>query len=139
MDNAVQGERPGRGATTEVHLETDPEGFRGTVRITPAVLIQLIDLTVQGIDGFAGLRNHDLDGNDVGTGKRFSNGKIAVTVEGDQIAVALGCAITRDGNVDTFSADVRRAIGFAVGNMLNMTVKSVDLIIQDVESAHSGS
>ncbi|HYI25048.1 MAG TPA: Asp23/Gls24 family envelope stress response protein [Thermomicrobiales bacterium] len=136
MDNGARIDRPGHGAATDVQLGTasgQPARFGGTVRIAPAVLIQLIDLTLLGVEGFSGLRNHDARPVPDGVpGKQFSNGKIAVTVDGDQIAVSIGCSIDRNANVVSFSAAVQRAIGFAVGNMLNMTVKSVDLIIQDV-------
>jgi uncharacterized alkaline shock family protein YloU len=143
MDGNDRQERPGHGAATEVTLGgTAGEGgeFRGTVRVAPAVLIELIDLTMQGISGFAGLRNHGAGPEpDGGTARRFSNGKIAVTVDGDRIAVAVGCAIVRGTNVAEFTSAVQRAIGFAAGNMLNMTVQTVDLMIQEVTAASSAT
>jgi uncharacterized alkaline shock family protein YloU len=131
MCSMLRNDRPEGGAATEVALTGhDAAGFHGTVRIAPAVLLQLVDLTMAGLDGFAGLRDHDPE-PDPGA-RRFSNGKIAVTVDGDQISVSVGCAISRNTNVAEFSRSAQKAIGFAVGNMLNMTVKSVDLTIQDV-------
>lgn len=141
MSSALRGERPEGHAAADVDLDGRDGAARlhGTVRIAPAVLIELIDLTLAEIDGFAGLRNHDTDPDPGETGRRFSNGRIAVTVDGDRIAVAVGCAIVRGTKVAEFSQTVQQAIGFAVGNMLNMTVKSVDLIIQDVSPVRGSS
>jgi uncharacterized alkaline shock family protein YloU len=130
----LRNDRPDGSAATDVALSgaDGGEGFHGTVRIAPAVLLQLVELTMAGLDGFAGLRDHDLDLDSVPAGRRFSNGKIAVSIDGDQIGVEVGCAISRNTNVTEFSRSAQEAIGFAVGNMLNMTVKSVDLTIRDV-------
>jgi len=134
MCSMLRNDRPDDRVATGVALtgQDGAAGFHGTVRIAPAVLLQLVDLTMAGLDGFAGLRDHDPDQASEPAGRRFSNGKIAVTVDGDQIGVAVGCAIAHDTNVAEFSRLAQEAIGFAVGNMLNMTVKSVDLTIQDV-------
>jgi uncharacterized alkaline shock family protein YloU len=130
---------PSKGAVTEVHLDAVGGGattVRGTVRIAPAVLIELVELTIGGIEGVAGLRTHAADKGNVPEGARmFDNGKIAVTVSGDQIAVAIGCAIARGTNVSELSAAIQQAIGFAVGNMLGMTVRAVDIHIQDIVAA----
>jgi uncharacterized alkaline shock family protein YloU len=137
----LRNDRPDDGAATGVALtgQDGAAGFHGTVRIAPTVLLQLVDLTMAGVDGFAGLRDHDTDQNAGLAGRRFSNGKIAVTVDGDQIGVEVGCAIAHDTNVAVFSRLAQEAIGFAVGNMLNMTVKSVDLTIQDVAPDRNSS
>lgn len=130
---------PARGAAAEVHLESASAGapsILGTVRIAPAVLIELIELTLQQVDGVAGLRNHDLRKPDRAAGARtFDNGKIAVTVDGDQITAAIGCAIRRGTNVTELSAAIQQAVGLAAGNMLGMTVLAVDIHIQDIVSA----
>jgi uncharacterized alkaline shock family protein YloU len=69
----------------------------------------------------------------------FDNGKIAVTVSGDQITVAIGCAIDRGANVSELGAAIQQAIGFAVGTMLGMTVRAVDIQIQDIVAAPTTS
>jgi uncharacterized alkaline shock family protein YloU len=125
-----------KGAATDVHVDASGSGttaVRGTVRIAPAVLIELVELTIRGIEGVAGLRSHAAEKGDVPDGARmFDNGKIAVTVSGDQISVAVGCAIARGTNVSELSAQCQQAIGFAVGNMLGMTVRAVDIHIQEI-------
>lgn len=107
---------------------------RGTVRIAPAVLIELIELTVQGIDGAAGLRSRrdKRPTTTTDASRTWDNGKIAVTVNGDQIDAAIAFAIHRGTNVSEFSADVQQRIGFAVGNMLGMTVRTVDVYIEEI-------
>ena len=134
---------PSKGAATEVHVDVTGSGtttVRGTVRIAPAVLIELVELTLGGIDGVAGLRSHATVKGDIPEGARmFDNGKIAVTVSGDQITVAIGCAIVRGTNVSGLSAAIQKAIGFAVGNMLGMTVQTVDIHIQDIVAAPATS
>lgn len=120
------------GASAEV--STGGTAFRGTVRIAPAVLIELIELTVHGIDGVAGLRTRR-DKRPVppsSSSRTFDNGKIAVTVNGDQIDAAVAFAIQRGTNVSEFSAEVQKRIGFAVGNILGMTVRSVDVYIEEI-------
>jgi uncharacterized alkaline shock family protein YloU len=106
------------------------------VRIAPAVLIELIELTVQDIDGVAGLRNRrqKLAGPTDQGARSFDNGKIAVTVNGDQIDAAIAFAIQRGANVSALSTEVQKRIGFAVGNMLGMTVRTVDISIEEIIS-----
>lgn len=120
------------GASAEVRAGSSP--VRGTVRIAPAVLIELIELTVDGIDGVAGLRSRrdkrPIPGAD--GARTFDNGKVAVTVNGDQIDAAIAFAIARGTNVSEFSAEVQKRIGFAVGNMLGMTVRTVDVYIEEI-------
>lgn len=111
-----------------------PDHPRGTVRIAPAVLIQLIDLTVQGMDGIAelrSLRKADLKPT-TAEGRTFDNGKIAVTVHGDVIDAAIAIAVTRGTNVTELTETVKHRIGFAAGDMLGMKVRSVDIFIDGI-------
>ncbi len=126
-----------KGAISEVRNERT--GIRGTVRIAPAVLIELIELTVQDIDGVAGLRNHRqrIAAPTAQGAKSFDNGKIAVTVNGDQIDTAVAFAIHRGTNVSALSTEVQKRIGFAVGNMLGMTVRTVDISIEEIISGQA--
>jgi uncharacterized alkaline shock family protein YloU len=123
---------PGNGATTEVHDRH--ADARGTVRIAPAVLIELIELTVQGVDGFAGLRQNRRKpaANAAPGAKTYDNGKIMVTVQGDIIDASVALAVHRGANISGLSTEIQRRIGFAVGNMLGMTVRTVDIAIEDI-------
>jgi uncharacterized alkaline shock family protein YloU len=130
---------PVKGATADVH--SDASGIRGTVRIAPAVLIELIELTVQGIEGIDGLRTHrNVQALPSSPGARtFDNGKVAVTIGGDQIDATIALGIERGTNVSELSAEVQKRIGFAVGNMLGMTVRSVDIYIEEIVSGPHSS
>ncbi|MDQ3443531.1 MAG: Asp23/Gls24 family envelope stress response protein [Chloroflexota bacterium] len=131
-DNSHNDPKSTSGASAEVRA--GGSAVRGTVRIAPGVLIELIELTVEGIDGVAGLRSRrDKRSQTAMAGARtFDNGKIAVTVNGDQIDAAIAFAILRGTNVSEFSAEVQKRIGFAVGNMLGMTVRTVDVYIEEI-------
>jgi uncharacterized alkaline shock family protein YloU len=121
-----------KGATAVVRDHAS--AVRGTVRIAPAVLIELIELTVDGIDGIAGLRGLREKPDAAGTegARTWDNGKVAVTVQGDQIDAALALAMYRGTNVSGLSAEVQRQIGFAAGHMLGMTVRTVDMYIEEI-------
>ncbi|MBA3379737.1 MAG: Asp23/Gls24 family envelope stress response protein [Chloroflexia bacterium] len=131
-DNSHNDPKSTSGASAEVRA--GGSAVRGTVRIAPGVLIELIELTVEGIDGVTGLRSRrDKRSQTAMAGARtFDNGKIAVTVNGDQIDAAIAFAILRGTNVSEFSAEVQKRIGFAVGNMLGMTVRTVDVYIEEI-------
>lgn len=128
-----------KGATTVVR--GGGSDVRGTVRIAPAVLIELIELTVQGIDGIDGLRTRRNKGADLAPAgaKVYDNGKIAVTIEGDRIDAAIVLAIRRGTNVSELSAEVQKRIGFAAGNMLGLTVRTVDIYIEEIVSGAQGA
>ena len=72
--------------TFQVNEDTE---VRGTVRIAPAVLIQLIETTIMDISGVVALTAHKRrkfeDETDQPQGKSFDDGKVRVTVDGDQI------------------------------------------------------
>jgi uncharacterized alkaline shock family protein YloU len=124
--------KPADGASTEVRGGSS--AVRGTVRIAPAVLIELIELTVRDIDGVAGLRSRrdKRAAPETSESRTYDNGKIAVSVNGDQIGAAIAIAIHRGANVSDLNDTIKRRIGFAVGNMLGMTVRTVDVYIEDV-------
>jgi uncharacterized alkaline shock family protein YloU len=117
------------------NVESQGKPARGTIRISPAVLIQLIELTVVGIDGVVGLRSlrkHNwLRDFDEGA-HSHDNGKIAVTVTGNQIDAAVSIALFQGVNVSEVTQEIRRRIGFAAGNMLGMTVHSADVYVDDI-------
>lgn len=140
MADALQSHRPARGASTDVVASMDGEGsseVRGTVRIAPAVLIELIEMTVRNIDGVAGFRSrrkqkHSPD--DPVIGKSYDNGKIAVRVNGDQIAADVSIAINRGTNVTELSREIQLQVGNAIGKMLGLTVQTVNVFIEEVVS-----
>lgn len=117
--------------STSVPINEDTE-VKGTVRIAPAVLIQLIETTVRDIEGVAGLcsrkgknREEDLPG------KAFDDGKVRVIVNGDQIDADIAITLKPNARVSTVTETIRREVGLAAGRMLGMTVRSVDIYVDN--------
>lgn len=145
MPDGSQQTRQLKGASAEILAPAHGTGgseVRGTVRIAPAVLIELIEGTVQGMDGVAGLRSrnrrHRTD-SDPPIGKSYDNGKVLVTVNGDQIATDITLAVHRGVNVTELSASIQGAIGAMVGKMLGMTVQTVNIYIEEIVSSVDAS
>lgn len=117
--------------STSVPISQDVD-VKGTVRIAPAVLIQLIETTVCEIDGVAGLtsRKGKKREEDV-PGKAFDDGKVRVVVDGDQIDADIAITLESNARVNEVTEKIRREVGLAAGRMLGMTVRSVDIYVDD--------
>lgn len=116
-------------------MQNEGKPARGTIRISPGVLIQLIELTVVEVDGVVGLRSlrkHNWRRDFDEGAHSHDNGKVAVTVTGDQIDAAVSIALVQGTNVSEVTQEIRRRIGFAAGNMLGMTVHSADVYVDDI-------
>lgn len=123
--------------TTNVPPDGEGKQARGTIRISPGVLLQLIELTVLSVDGVGGLRslrkqNRQRDAAEGSHG--HDNGKIAVSVNGTQIDADVAIALEQGVNVAEATQEIRRRIGFAAGNMLGMTVRSANIFVDDIVS-----
>jgi uncharacterized alkaline shock family protein YloU len=120
---------------TTVHLDEDTE-VRGTVRIAPAVLIQLIETTVLDIPGIVALTAHKRkmtdESGEVPQGKSFDDGKVRVTVDGDQIDADIAITVQNGTNIGELTGLVREKVGVAAGRMLGMTVRTVDIYVDDI-------
>jgi uncharacterized alkaline shock family protein YloU len=117
--------------STSVSINADME-VKGTVRIAPAVLIQLIETTVRDIDGVAGLTSRkDKKRDEEFTGKAFDDGKVRVVVDGDQINADIAITLHVGANVGQVTERIRRDVGLAAGRMLGMTVRSVDIYVDN--------
>ena len=117
---------------------TDDSNVKGTVRIAPAVLIQLIETTVRGIEGVSALtsrRGNKRD--DEVAGKAFDDGKVRVIVDGDQIDAELAINLTSGASVNSVTENIRREVGLAAGRMLGMTVRSVDVYVDDFTASEA--
>lgn len=120
--------------TTSVPIIDDNE-VRGTVRIAPKVLIQLIETAVRSVPGVINLtsrKGHDRQ-EDI-TGKAFDDGKVRVVVDGDQIDVDLAVTLRVGANVASVTENIRKDVGVASGQMLGMTVRSVDIFVDNFSS-----
>lgn len=124
---------------TTVQVEEGTE-VRGTVRIAPAVLIQLIETTVLDISGVVALTSHKRkkldDASGEPRGKSFDDGKVRVTVDGDQIDADVSITVQSGTNVSRLSDQIRQRVGVAAGRMLGMTVRTVDVYVDDIVPAH---
>jgi uncharacterized alkaline shock family protein YloU len=120
---------------TTVHLDASTE-VRGTVRIAPAVLIQLIETTVLDISGVVALTTHRRrkieDTGEEPRGKSFDDGKVRVTVDGDQIDADVSITVRSGTNITRLTDKIREKVGVAAGRMLGMTVRTVDVYVDDI-------
>ena len=117
--------------TTTVPIDANTD-VKGTVRIAPAVLIQLIETTVRDIDGVVAITSRKGKKRDEETaGKAFDDGKVRVVVDGDQIDVDIALTLESGHDVASVTEAVRRDVGVAAGRMLGMTVRSVNIYIDN--------
>lgn len=125
------------GAETEIAPVHHGRPVRGTVRITPRVLIELIELTVTDIDGVAGfrpLRNRGASAAPEG-GKTYDDGKVRVGIVNDRIDANIAIRAAQGTNLTTLSHTIQRRVALAVGQMLGMTVTEVNVYIDDIQPA----
>jgi uncharacterized alkaline shock family protein YloU len=125
-------------ATTDVFSD-DHSGrgaVRGTIRVAPEVLIELIELTVRNIEGVVSLRARPRRPMRAGddAGKCYDDGKVRVVVLGDQIETNIAVTIRRDMNVAELTDAIQKQVSRAVERMLGMTASSVNIYIDDVVS-----
>lgn len=119
--------------STSVSIKDNSE-VKGTVRIAPTVLIQLIEKTVQNIDGVANITSRKGKKRDEEiAGKSFDNGRTLVVVDGDRIDADIAITLKSHANVSKVTDEIRREIGLAAGRMLGMTMRSVDIYVDNVE------
>lgn len=118
--------------TTSVPISEHME-VKGTVRIAPAVLIQLIETTVRDIEGVAELTSRKgKKREEEAPGKAFDDGKVRVVVDGDQIDADIAIILATGANVSQVTDKIRREVGLAAGRMLGMNVRSVDIFVDNV-------
>lgn len=111
----------------------DATEVRGSVRIAPAVLIQLIETTVSNIRGVEGIRPRKRRKDDeTPIGKSFDDGKVRVGVDGDQLEADVAIAVTSGTNIAELADEIRQKVGDAAGRMLGMTVRNVNIYIDDI-------
>lgn len=117
--------------TTTVPIDDDTD-VKGTVRIAPAVLIQLIETTVRDIDGVVEITSRKGKKRDQETsGRAFDDGKVRVVVDGDQIDVDIAITLHTGKDVASVTEQIRKDVGVAAGQMLGMHVRSVDIYVDN--------
>lgn len=130
----------GEGAETEIATVHHGRPVRGTVRIAPQVLIELIELTVIDIDGVAAFRplRHRAKQATPTVSKSYDNGKIRVGITNDQIDADIAIRAAQGTNLTALSHAIQRRVALAVGQMLGMTVTEVNVYIDDIQPASTG-
>lgn len=126
-------------ATTSVEQTSGRTGTgaRGTIRVAPAVLIELIELTVSGIDGVVELRPRPKRTRAAQpfAGKAYDDGKVRVGVIDDRIEADIAVSVTHGTNIAVLSRTIQQQVGRAVERMLGMTADTVNIYIDDIQPA----
>jgi uncharacterized alkaline shock family protein YloU len=129
-------ERPATdAATTDVETLTRAGSpVRGTIRVAPAVLIELIELTVTDVEGVVELRSRPRKTRQPTEpeGKTYDDGKVRVAVRGDRIETDIAVAIRHGTNVAKLTGNIQAQVGQAVERMLGMTASSVNIYIDAI-------
>ncbi len=141
------------GAETEVGsgglpaIDAGNDGIRGTVRIAPAVLIELIALAVRDVTGVVDFHprrrverilprgGHGSSADQDTTASTFEASGIRVRVHGSLIDADVTIVIVPDVNILELSRNIQRQVGVAVGRMLGMTVNEVNVYVAGVAAA----
>jgi uncharacterized alkaline shock family protein YloU len=107
---------------------------RGTIRVAPAVLIQLIELTVRDIDGVRELRSRPRKTRQMSEleGKTYDDGKVRVAVHGDRIDTDIAVALEGGVPIAKVTSAIQGQVARAVERMLGMTASSVNIYIDTI-------
>lgn len=117
---------------------------RGTIRVAPEVLIQLIEASVLDLPGVVGLRRHrrgdptiyDQRKADRGdpTSRRFNRSGVSVRISGIRIDADLSIAVGPRFNIKTIGQEIQRRISTAAGRMVGLTVGEVNVYVAEIET-----
>lgn len=123
-------------ATTDIvtSAPASSEPARGTIRVAPAVLIQLIELTVTDIDGVVELRSRPRKPRQPTEheGKTYDDGKVRVAVNGDRIETDIAVAVRGDANLPKVTETIKTQVARAVERMLGMNASAVNIYIDAI-------
>ncbi len=116
--------------------------IRGTVRILPEALIELIELTVRdtpGITAFSTSRGaHHAFSRPFAADRDallFRSGGIRVGVHMDRLWVDVAVIVERNANILRVSQSVRRRVGRVAAHMLGLTVTDVNVHVADINGS----
>jgi uncharacterized alkaline shock family protein YloU len=127
---------PTDAATTDVVTPASGASgpVRGTIRVAPAVLIELIELTVRDIDGVLELRSRPRKTRHMAEheGKTYDDGKVRVAVHGDRIDADIAVALKGGVPIAKVTDAIQVQVGRAVERMLGMTASSVNIYIDTI-------
>lgn len=118
---------------------------RGTVRVAPTVLVELIELTVRDVAGVTGFQSrhrverilpgshHSPSGTEGGRDIEARGVRLHLT--DDTVDAGISITVESDVNMSEVSRSIRRQIGIAVPRMLGLEVRAVDVYIAGVKPA----
>lgn len=134
----------GREPSGPAAFETVDDDVRGTVRVSPAVLIELIELTVQDIPGVVGFEprrrmERILPRSAQSAGDRpgsvYERGGIRVRVDGDRLEADVSIRVGAGVSVLEVGRLIQRNVAVAASRMLGMTVSEVNVHVAEIEPA----
>ena len=112
--------------------EMTEEGL-GTVRIAPGVLATIAGLTALAVPGVARMSGDVVSGVSKLLGRPDALSGVKIQVKDDAVWVELHLVAEPDTNLYQLSTQVQRDVTQAIDKMVGMTVRQVDVYIEDVE------
>ena len=146
---------PKRGAgPTPVATEIGAGDVRGTIRVAPAVLFELIELAVREVPGVVGLvaprgverirprgvhaTAEASDHASCSAGRTaFETAGLRVRIDGDRLDADVAIVVEPGQSIVELSRAIQQKVGAAAGRMLGMTVTDVNVFVADVASPDS--
>jgi len=104
----------------------------GTTHIAPEVLVTIAQLTALSVPGVDRLSHSFTSRLNRLLGKRSTHHGVEVYVEGDAVSVDLHIVVEQGVNIVQVSEKVQAEVSRAVNEMVGMTVREVNVYIQDV-------
>lgn len=121
-----------RGARQEVETARPMEQKLGTVRVSPAVLATVVRLTATGVAGVARVGGRPLGPFGRVPWRRAKNSGVRLQVLPDGVHVEIDLVVQHGHNMLEVAGQVQHEISDAVEKMIGMTVREVNVRIQDV-------
>jgi uncharacterized alkaline shock family protein YloU len=145
--SAIRGSRSpssGEGASRTFAAEVGAGDVRGTVRVSPAVLFELIELAVREVEGVAGLvpprgvdrilpRGLHAASAEAGA-TAYETAGIRVRLRGDELDADVAIVVEPGSAIVELSRAIQQKVGAAAGRMLGMTVTGVNVYVADIAS-----
>jgi uncharacterized alkaline shock family protein YloU len=105
----------------------------GTVRIAPGVLATIAGLTALSVPGVARMSGDMVSGVSKLLGRPDALSGVKIQVKDDAVWVELHLVAEPETNLYQLSTQVQRDVAQAIDKMVGMTVRQVDVYIEDVE------
>lgn len=126
----------GRGSDAEIahRDQIDEEGARGAITIAPNVLLELMELTIAGVDGIAGTAAPAKASGRVAAlpGKGYTRGGVVVHLDEQRIHANVGLLLVQSASVADVVPAVRTQVALAVERTLGMSVAEINIDIVDI-------